>query len=128
MDWKDERREGGGEKNENTLRKSSFPIRKAGCPFLPARAASGSLVPDVTAVARGRRVFISAALLGVNAGVVWVGLTLHNLGYCAREARRSREQGRNYAVPQGPAFLSSCVLLRRQLREVLQEPSDHREL
>lgn len=66
--------------------------------------------------------------LGVNAGVVWAALTLHNLGYCAREARRSREQGRNYAVPQGLAFLSSCVLLRRQLREVLQEPTDHRVL
>lgn len=34
-----------------------FPVPMAGCPFLLARAASGSPVPDVTAVAWGPRVF-----------------------------------------------------------------------
>ena len=86
--------------------------------LLPVSAGAGSIWIAGPRCHRGDGGHSCSPRPGVNAGVVWAGLTPHNSGHCAREARRLREQGRNYAVPQGPAFPSSCALLRRPLREV----------
>lgn len=106
VDWKDERREGGGRKS--TPRAFSPLERPVAHSCRRGQALDHR--PQMSPRRRGDQQGISA---GVNAGVVWAGLTLHNSGHCAREARQPREQGRNYAVP---AFLSSCELLRARSR------------
>lgn len=67
----------------------------------------------MSAAAWGQRAFPRRcpARPAVNGVVVLAARNPHNPGLCAREARQPREQGRNYAVPQGPAFLSSWELL-----------------
>lgn len=113
-----------GKEGEKINTKSVFPLERPVARFC-RRGQALDHRPQMSPRWRRDREGISA---GVNAGVVWAGLTLHNSRHCAREARRPREQGRNYAVPEGLAFLSSCELLHCPVQEVSWEPSDHPEL